>query len=129
MTEHDEHAASLRAVQRSQKLATTGIILGILPPLLALSLYFSYQQWIEPILPSWSECQSFTCTPLGFIFVFGPGILAACGAIVCGYSGILHWPRHHTEKLMLFNMSLALGAFWLVMFVGMMMTGIDLVTG
>lgn len=30
---------------------------------------------------------------------------------------------------MLFNMSLALGAFWLVMFVGMMMTGIDLVTG
>jgi hypothetical protein len=125
MPEPEESERLLRAVQRSQRLAAAGTILGILPPLLVLALSFSFL-WIEPLLPFWSACQSFTCSPLGYLVVFVPGVLVALAAISCGYRGIRHWPRYPTEALMWFNLSLALGMLWACLFWIIMMTGMYL---
>jgi hypothetical protein len=112
-------------MQRSRKLAAAGLILGLLPPVLIGPLAFSYFQWILPRMPNyWPECSSFTCPPqqlvesLAAISVFGPELLSALAAMVCGYIGIKHWPRYPGEKLTLFNLSVALGLLWFLIFGG-----------
>lgn len=101
----------LRAEQQSRKLAVAGVILGLLPPFLIGPLYLSYRLWIAPqhFFPS-----------LEVFYTLGPEIFVAVVALVCGYRGIKHWPRYPSEESMWFNLSLALGVVWLLIFgVGM----------
>ena len=123
MPESDAPEGTLRAIQRSHLLARAGIILGILPPVLVWPLYVIYRLWIARLVPNyWQECQSFSCPPqefasgLAYLFFLGPSILAAGAAMICGYIGIKYWPRYPTERLIIFNLSIALGMLWMVIF-------------
>jgi hypothetical protein len=114
---------SLPAARRSRKLARAGLILGILPVVLPWPLWGLELLWIGPIdYATWEQCQNFYCPAaipweqLACILILGPSILGSVAAMVCGYIGIIHWPRYPTEKLTLFNVSVALGALWTFIF-------------
>lgn len=123
MPDPAEQAVTLPAVRRSRKLARAGMLLGVLPVLLPFPFWGLEILWIAPIARAqWAQCRLFTCPPaagwerLGALLVLGPSILVAVAALVCGYIGIIHWPRYPTEKKRLFYVGFALGMLWAVIF-------------